>query len=66
MSIMVNGKITSFVQDETITDLLKRIKYTFPLIIVKINGTLIHKKDYDHTIISDESHIDIVHMISGG
>ncbi|MCK5345942.1 MAG: sulfur carrier protein ThiS [Candidatus Heimdallarchaeota archaeon] len=66
MSIVVNGKTVPYVHDETVSDLLKRIKYTFPLIIVKINGTLIRKKEYDHTFIPDRATIDVVHMISGG
>ena len=66
MNITVNGKKVSYVPNETISDFLKRIKYTFPLIIVKINGILIRKNEYDHAIIPENATVDVVHMISGG
>lgn len=66
MSITVNGKTVEYVENESVSDLLKRMHYTFPLIIVKINGQLIKKKQYDTTIIQNESDIKVVHMISGG
>lgn len=66
MSIIVNGKIVKFVEKETVSDLLKRMHYTFPLIIVKINGQLIKKPQYEETIVPDNSNIQVIHMISGG
>ena len=66
MSITVNGKTVKYIENESVSDLLKRMHYTFPLIIVKINGQLIKKKQYDTTMIQNESDIKVVHMISGG
>jgi thiamine biosynthesis protein ThiS len=66
MSLLVNGKEVAFEEQETVAELLNRLRFTFPLIIVKINGTLIKKKTYETTIIPDDARIDIVHMISGG
>lgn len=66
MSIIVNGKTVEYVEKETVSDLLNRMHYTFPLIIVKINGQLIKKSQYEETIIPDDSNIQVIHMISGG
>ncbi|MBS3748466.1 MAG: sulfur carrier protein ThiS [Candidatus Thermoplasmatota archaeon] len=66
MSITVNGKTIEHIKKETISDLLKRMHYTFPLIIVKINGKLIKKKDYNETVILDKSEVKVIHLISGG
>ena len=66
MSIIVNGKEVEYKKNESVTDLLKRMHYTFPLIIVKINGKLIKKIDYSTAIVPNESKIQVVHMISGG
>jgi thiamine biosynthesis protein ThiS len=66
MSITVNGKKVEYIDNESIAELLKRMHYTFPLIIVKINGKLIKKKQYNTTMIPNESDIKVVHMISGG
>lgn len=66
MSIEVNGKNTKWVKNETVEQLLKRMKYTFPLVVVKINEKVIPKKDFPITIIPDKSKIAVIHMISGG
>lgn len=64
--ITVNGKQVEHVENETVAELLKRMKYTFPLVVVKINDKLIPRKDYSETMIPDDSKISVIHMISGG
>jgi len=66
MSITINKHEVEFVENETIEKLLKRAKYTFPLVIVKINNSIIPRSKYSDTIIPDNSIIDVIHMISGG
>ena len=66
MSIIVNGRKTDWIEHETVKHLLKRIKYTFPLVVVKIDDNLILRSNYEKTIIPDKSKIDVIHMISGG
>ena len=66
MSIEVNGQNIDFVKNETVENLLKRMKYTFPLIIVKINDKLIEKKEYTNFVVPDKAKISVIHMISGG
>jgi len=66
MSIEVNGKNVEWVDNETVEQLLKRMKYTFPLVVVKINEKVIPKKDFQITNIPDNSKIVVLHMISGG
>lgn len=66
MSIEVNGRKTDWVENESVKQLLTRIKYTFPLVVVKINDKLILRRNFDKTIIPDKSKIDVIHMISGG
>ena len=66
MSIKVNNKNIEWVENETIKKLLKRMKYTFPLIVVKINKKIITRDKYSKVIIPDNSNVEIIHMISGG
>jgi thiamine biosynthesis protein ThiS len=63
---LVNSRKVEWIEKETIKDLLKRMKYTFPLIIVKINKEIIPRSKYSETIVPDNSKIDVIHMISGG
>jgi len=64
--IEVNKRKIEYVENETINQLLKRMKYSFPLIIVKINNKIIPRKKYSEVKIPDNSKIDVIHMISGG
>jgi len=66
MSIKVNGRNIEWVENESVKDLLKRMKYTFPLVVVKINDKLIPRSDFSEVIVPDNSKIAVVHMISGG
>ena len=66
MSIEVNGKEVEWIKNENIKDLLKRMKYTFPLIIVKINDKIIPKSEFSNVTVPNNSKIAVIHMISGG
>ncbi|UCB58220.1 MAG: sulfur carrier protein ThiS [Thermoplasmatales archaeon] len=66
MSIKVNGKQVIWIENETVKQLLKRMKYTFPLVVVKINDKLVPRSSYTETIIPDKAKIAVIHMISGG
>ena len=64
--IEVNGRKVEWVKNETVTEFLKRVKYTFPLVVVKINDKVIPKNSFSETYIPDGSRIAVIHMISGG
>jgi len=64
--IEVNGRSINFIENETVKELLKRMRYTFPNVVVKINGNLVKRTEFSETSIPDESNISVIHMISGG
>ncbi|MCK5636050.1 MAG: sulfur carrier protein ThiS [Thermoplasmatales archaeon] len=66
MSIEVNGRKVDWVEKETIKDLLKRMRYTFPLVVVKINDKVIPRSEFSEVLVPDNSNIAVIHMISGG
>lgn len=66
MSIEVNGKQIDWVENESVKQLLKRTKYTFPLVVVKINDKVVPRNIYPEKIIPDGAKIAVIHMISGG
>jgi len=59
VSIEVNGRKIDWAENET-------IKYTFPLVVVKINNQVIPRSDFSNAIVPNNSKIDVIHMISGG
>ncbi len=66
MTITVNGNEIEFVEGETISQLLKRMNFIFPLIVVKIDGQLVKKPDFGSTSFLDGASIQMIHLISGG
>ena len=66
MSIEVNGRKIEWIENETVKDLLKRMRYTFPLVVVKINDKVVPRSNFPDFIIPDNSKIAVIHMISGG
>lgn len=66
MTIEVNTLKIDWEENETIKQLLKRMKYTFPLVVVKINKKVILRSDFSKVIVPNNSKIDVIHMICGG
>lgn len=66
MTIEVNTRKIDWEENETIKQLLKRMKYTFPLVVVKINKKVILRSDFSKVIVPNNSKIDVIHMICGG
>ena len=64
--IIVNGEQTEWSRGKTVSDVIKEKNYIFPLLITRINGTLIQRDEYDSTVIPDEATVDIIHLMSGG
>jgi sulfur carrier protein len=64
--IEVNGKKVQWIKNENINELLERMSYIFPLVIVKINDEVIPKNNYSKKLIPDNSKVAVIHMISGG
>ncbi len=66
MSIIVNTREMEYIPEETMTQLLKRMKYMFPLVVVKIDGVVIPRVEFPETTFPDGVNIEIIHLISGG
>jgi sulfur carrier protein len=50
----------------TVSDLLVIKKYTYKMIVVKINDRIIEPSDYETTIISDGDNVLVIHFFAGG
>ncbi len=50
----------------TINELLKYKNYTFKFLVIKINGGLIKKDQYDSATIKDGDDVVVLHLTSGG
>ncbi len=67
MNITLNNRRQTFDEDTlTISEVLKLKNYTFKMMVIKINGSLIKKDKYDTAKVVNGDDVHIIHMISGG
>jgi len=67
MKIVLNHKEVSMAGESiSVRELLTMMKFTFPLIIIKINSRLIKKEDYERVFVGDGDNVEAIHLISGG
>ena len=64
--VSINGESSDWREGLTVSDVIRQKNYRFPLLIVRINVTLIPRADYDTVLIPDGSTVDIIHLMSGG
>ena len=65
-TISVNGNFLKWEKNMTIDVILKKMNYTFKMLVVKVNGKLIKKTEYSTIIIPVAADVKIIHLISGG
>jgi sulfur carrier protein len=67
MKIILNNREEEFDKETlTVSEMLSLKKFTFRMRIVRINGTLVHRDDYDKTVISDGDNVQMIYLMSGG
>ena len=64
--IKVNGRDGEWEESLTVELLLKKWKYIFPLIMVKVNGKYVPKEKYKNTLIMNNNDVRVIHSIAGG
>jgi sulfur carrier protein len=67
MRITLNNNPAKFTQDTlTVRQLLQERNFTFKMLVIKINGDLVKKTEYDTAAIKDGDDVSVLHLISGG
>ena len=67
MKIILNNKEEVFDAPQfTVNELLQAKKFTFKMLVIKVNGQLIKKSDYSSALINDGDDVMVLHLISGG
>lgn len=67
VKVTVNLEIEEFPETElSLSEIMKRRKYSFPHVITRLNGHLVERADRDSTLASDGDDVEIYHLISGG
>jgi len=66
MSIDVNGEAIPYIKDETISELLVRMNYVFPMLVVVVDGKIIQETEFKSAKFEDGAKIEVIHLTSGG
>ncbi len=67
MRITLNNRPEEFSNEEiTVSEMLRLKKFTYRMRIVKINGRLIKRDEYDNAIIRDGDNVQMLYLMSGG
>ena len=65
-TIKVNENSLKWEENMNINGILKRMNYTFRMLVVKVDGKLVKKSEYESTIVSPDADVKVIHLISGG
>lgn len=65
--IYINDKFEiEWQEGMTVQQMLERLNFSFPLIIVSIDGILVTKDEYATRQIPDGAQVKVLHMTAGG
>lgn len=64
--IKLNNRDFQWEQGMTVDDIMKIKKFSWPKIIVKINGHHVAEEDYKTTIVNDGDDVQMLHLLAGG
>ena len=67
MKIILNNREEElFGKNLTVNEMLMIKKFSYKIRIVKINGLLIPREEYESTIIHDGDNVQMIYLMSGG
>ena len=67
MKIILNNNPEIFDQEIiTVDELLSLKKFTFKMLVIRINGNLVKKDEYNTALIRDKDDVMVLHLVSGG
>lgn len=67
MNITLNNRTEYFDKESlTVQELLDIKNFTFKMLIIKLNGRLIKKHEYNSAIINNQDNVIVLHLVSGG
>lgn len=64
--VEINGHELAWEEGMTVKRLLETMNYTFPMIIVKVNGELVEKEDWASYTVPRGAKVQALHQIAGG
>ncbi len=64
--LLNNRTFEHYRKDMTISDVIEVMRFTYPRLVVKVNGRLIQKSEYNFTVLNENDDVKIHHLLAGG
>lgn len=64
--IRVNGRELPWQQGMTVNQVIRLKNFTFPAVMVSVNGVSVSEEEYDAKTVLDGDTVLIIHLIAGG
>jgi thiamine biosynthesis protein ThiS len=64
--ITVNGHEIDWNDNMTVRNVLDRMKYSFRMLVIKVNGTIVKREDWETFPVPEGADVKVIHLMSGG
>ena len=64
--ITAKGKKLDWHEGLTVREVLDTLGYNFPSVLVRVNGQIVKRKDWDNSIVPDEADVEVRPIVAGG
>ena len=65
-TITVNDSPLDWHEGMTVGDVLEKRRYTFKMLVIKVDGQLVKKDRWVETTIPEGADVKVIHLMSGG
>lgn len=66
-NVLLNDrKYEFFKEGNTIQDVLDQMNYIYPKLVVKVNGVLVEREDFDSWVLNENDDLKVHHLLAGG
>lgn len=67
MKIILNHREETFdAETLTVADIIRLKKFTFRMLVTKVNGQVVKVDERDKVYVKDGDNVEVIHLISGG
>jgi len=64
--IKINDEEIKWRKGMTVRDAMNQVHFTFPLVVVSVNGMIIPPDELENRVLKDGDEIMVLHLTSGG
>ena len=65
-TITVNGNTVRWNERMTVRDVLTVMNYTFRMLVIKVDGSVVKKDNWDNWSVPEGADVKVIHLMSGG